>query len=106
MRSYIFTNRNLIERNRDNGIIKIVLLFTLLFAGITVFVQLLVMSEYATKGEEIAKLEEKKERLSIENLQLKKQIAEASSLEYIHNKAKDSGYVALEQNDIRYVMLD
>lgn len=105
MQSYTFTNRKLIENKKNNGV-RILLVFTMILTFITIFVQLFVMSEYATKGDEIARLEERKEELSKENLQLKKEIAEVRNLDYIRDKAGEMGYVELKSSDVKYVKLD
>ena len=105
MQSYTFTNRKLIENKKNNGV-RILLVVTMILTFITIFVQLFVMSEYATKGDEIARLEQRKEQLSKENLQLKKEIAEARNLNYIQEKAREMGYVAFKSSDVKYVKLD
>ncbi|GIW57108.1 MAG: hypothetical protein KatS3mg083_053 [Candidatus Dojkabacteria bacterium] len=105
VQSYIFIRNKLVERKKI-GPIQIIVGLTGVLAIITVLVHLFVMSEYATKGEEIAILESRKDALMQENLKLREEIASANNLDALRKKAEDSGYVALNEKDIRYIKLD
>lgn len=65
------------------------------------------MSQYATKGDEIASIEQKKAELENENLILTRQIAEAKNLDYIKKEATadNSNYVAITSKEVNYLTL-
>ncbi|BDQ04503.1 MAG: hypothetical protein KatS3mg084_0021 [Candidatus Dojkabacteria bacterium] len=105
VQSYIFIRNKLVEHKKI-GPIKIVVGLTGFLAIITVLVHLFVMSEYATKGDEIAILQARKEELMKENLMLQEQIAAANNLDILRKKAEESGYVALNQDQLRYIKID
>lgn len=86
--------------------VKILISISLIFLFITIIVQLIVMSEFATKGDDIAKLEQRRVELTNENLKLMKEIAEARNLDYIKKKGEERGYVALNIDELEYIVLE
>lgn len=105
MPNYTFTKRNQNNRGPQRKGLKTLIAISFALVLITVLVQLFVMSEFATKGDDIAKLEQKRSDLTNENLQLERQIAEARNLDYIKSKNQDQGYVALKSSELKYVNL-
>ncbi len=105
VQSYIFIRNKPLEHKRI-GPIQVIVGFTGVLAIITVLVHLFVMSEYATKGEEIAILEARRESLMQENLKLREEIASANNLDTLRKKAQDSGYVALNEEKLKYIKLN
>lgn len=71
----------------------------------TIFIQLFVMSQYATKGDEISKLEQRKQELNNENIKLNREIAEARNIDYITTKSENLGYVPLDAKEVKYITL-
>ena len=63
------------------------------------------MSQFATKGDEIQKIEQRKSELENENLILSRQIAEAKNLDYIKKEASADGFVAIASNEVNYLSL-
>ena len=63
------------------------------------------MSQFATKGVEISKLEQKRQSLTNENMQLNRQIADAKNLDYIKQRSENLGYVPLDAKEVKYLTL-
>ena len=63
------------------------------------------MSQFATNGDEIQKIERRKTELENENLILSRQIAEAKNLDYIKKEASSDGFVAIASNEVNYLSL-
>lgn len=63
------------------------------------------MSQFATKGDEITMLEQKRSQLENENLILTREIAQAKNLDYIKNQASKDGFVAITSKEVNYLSL-
>jgi hypothetical protein len=63
------------------------------------------MSEYATGGAEVTRLERRKAELTSENLHIQREIAEARNLDYIKEKNEGQGYVALTASEVKYIKI-
>jgi hypothetical protein len=107
VQSYTFTKKNqLIIRKNHKGL-KSALLFIAVLAVFTIFVQLYVMSLFATEGSNITALQQKKEALIKENKSLQHEIAVARNLEYIKKKSENVGYVDIDmKKDVRYITVE
>lgn len=64
------------------------------------------MSQFATKGEEIAQLEQRRAKLETENLALNREIASAKNLDYIKKEASNEGFVAITSKEVNYLTLN
>lgn len=106
MPNYIFLKQNQIRSKKSRLGAKTLILISFVLMLVAVFVQLFVMSEFATRGDDIAKLEQKRVELTNENLKLNREIAEARNLDYIKKKGEEQGYVAFKLNEVKYVELE
>lgn len=69
----------------------------------SILAQIFVAARYATKGEEIKELETRKKQLLVENLILKKEIAEATNYKYLKENADQNGFVLMTENQVRRI---
>jgi hypothetical protein len=76
-----------------------------IFAILTIFVQLYVMSIFATKGKDIVDLEIKKTTLVKENKELQESIARSKNIDYLKNQSKELGFVDVKPNEIKYLRI-
>lgn len=106
MPSYTFTKNRQLKPRHKNKALRAVLYVGAVLLFATVFVQLYVMSVYATQGHEVAKLEARKNELLSSNKALTEDIANARKLEYIKNRSQDLGYVDIKANDVQYLKID
>ncbi len=72
-------------------------------AIVFVFIQLYVMSIFATKGEDISKLESRKSALIVENKKIGEDIAQARKYDFIKEKSQNLGYVDISTADVKYM---
>jgi cell division protein FtsB len=63
------------------------------------------MSQYATKGYEISQLEQRRAQLEFENMELNREISNASNLNYIRSMASEAGYVSISANEVNFISL-
>jgi cell division protein FtsB len=81
----------------------------LITAGILVFIalfmQLYVMSLFATKGAELSEYESKKEQLVAENKRLEQEIASIRNVEYIKERSANAGYVDINHKEVSYLVV-
>ncbi len=64
------------------------------------------MSLFATKGDEIKELEDKKAQLIVENKKLNEQISQSRKLDYIRDHASEQGFVPIDPKEIQYLKID
>jgi hypothetical protein len=72
----------------------------------TLFIQLYVMSMFATKGEDVNRLETQKTHLITENKKLNQEISQARQYEYIKEKSQNLGYVDINTKDVKYMTIE
>lgn len=73
---------------------------------VAIFVQLYVMSVFATKGDEVARLENRKAQLITENKKLNQEIADARNVDFIKQKTNQIGYVDINLKEVNYLQLN
>jgi hypothetical protein len=64
------------------------------------------MSVFATKGEDVAKLESVKTELVNENKKLSQEIAQARQYSYIKEKSQNLGYVDINTKEVQYLTIE
>lgn len=110
MQNYTFTTRNTNIRIKTSPKRRSALSTIFLVAGVlivvTLFIQLYVMSVFATKGEDIAKLEAKKAVLINENKKLTQEIAHARQYDFIKEQSENLGFVDITANDVNYLTIE
>lgn len=107
MLHYTYTKKNqtLAVRKPNKALRWLFVTFSVLIIA-TVATQLYVMSVYAVKGEEVAKLEKKKEVLEKQNKLLSDEIADSRSIEYIRERSQHMGFVDIDHDNVKYIEIE
>jgi hypothetical protein len=104
--SYTYTKKHQLKTRSKSSGLQLVVSIAGIFLFLVVFVQLYIMSVYAPKGDEVAKLEQRKRELVSENKNLHEEIAEARKLEFIREKSANEGYVDINTKDVSYIVIE
>jgi hypothetical protein len=107
--TYLQKRRNIrIKYQKNEGKkspLRTIIVVVGIFAILTIFVQLYVMSIFATKGKDIVDLEIKKTTLVKENKELQESIARSKNIDYLKNQSKELGFVDVKPNEIKYLRI-
>lgn len=105
MQNYTYTKKTQIRfKKRTSGISYIIVTAGILMF-VALFVQLYVMSIFATKGDELAQYEARKEELVSQNKKLEQEIASIRNLDYIKQKSANAGYVDIDHKEVSYLVV-
>lgn len=72
----------------------------------TIVIQLLVMSHFAIKGDEVAVLEAERQKLILENKLINEKIAEVRNIEYVKASVRGMGFVEINPDEVNYLKLE
>jgi hypothetical protein len=72
---------------------------------VSVFVQLYVMSKFATNGDVIGDLETKKAELIRDNKKLNEEISKFRNIKSLAEKSKDLGFVDINPKEVGYIRI-
>jgi cell division protein FtsL len=105
--NYTFTKRNELQvRTKRPSALTTLIYITAALAIVFIFIQLYVMSIFATRGDDVAKLESQKSALVQENKKLSEEIADARKYDYIKEKSQNLGYVDINSKDVNYLTIE
>lgn len=77
-----------------------------LLTALTIFVQLYTMSIFATKGETVTALEQRKNELIKQNKVLSDEIAKSQNPTFLDQKSQELGYVDIDYKEVNYLVVE
>lgn len=106
MQNYTYTKRPHIRFEKAQSGYRFVFIVAIAFIFVTLFVQLYIMSLYATEGDRLAAYEARKEELLTQNKTIQQEIAALRNVENIRKHASDDAFVDINQSEVSYITID